>query len=87
MSDPTVIKIQYEIGVPGMHNVTVDGDGEISVETGIQYAGDFITFTRKEIDLMSKVARAHHIAYQRYRDTDFESELTYFQYYEKAMGL
>lgn len=81
MIEATSIKISPDLQVPGHYNVKVDSDGDITFLP----TGNEIGFTCKELEFIAKVAKAHRVAYNRYRKTDFQHEVVYYQTYQLAM--
>ena len=65
---------EYEIKVD-QFDVTVDGDGEVSIEFNNYRAGtDYIAFTIEELEIIIAQAKAHRDAYATYRQSDYDED-------------
>lgn len=61
----------------GNDDFTVDADGEATISVHYGYVNEDVTLTFEELETMYKTAKAHRLAYARYKDRGYEGEEQY----------
>jgi uncharacterized protein (AIM24 family) len=81
LQEAAAVRIEEVIPVPGLFNVKIDGVGKVTILSD----GSTVSFSHDEIERIGKVARAHRIAYNRYRKANYENEMVYYLTFEQVM--